>query len=110
MCPLAFFSVVDFDVQTAHVVLREKEELSSCSRAAFLCFPFVILTEDKTQGFILDHCQIHCKKVRVLFQKAYKYLGDTCFRSASALLSNNNYPPEETHRKEGENEDTFGVA
>lgn len=87
-----FFNCRLFDVQAAHVVLREKEKLSSCSRAAFLCFLFVILTEDKTQGFILDRCQIHCKKMLVLFQKAYKYLGDTCFRSASALLSNNYSP------------------
>lgn len=44
----------------------------------------------------------------MLFQKAYKYLGDICFRSASALFSNNNYTAEETHRKEGENGDIFG--
>lgn len=73
-------------------------------------FSFVILTEDKTHEFILDRCQIHCKTMLVLFQKANKYFGDTCFRSASTLLSNNNYSPEETHRKEGENWDTLGVA
>lgn len=73
-------------------------------------FSFVILTEDETQGFILNCCQIHCQKVLMLFQKAYKYLGGICFRSASAVLSYNNYTPEETHRKEGENEDILRVA
>lgn len=92
------------------VVLREKENLSSCSRAAFLCFLFIILTEDKTHRFTLDHCQIHYKKLQMSFQKAYKYLGVTCFSSASAVLCNNNYTPEETHRKREENEDTFGVS
>jgi len=62
MHAFASFSVIVFDIQTAHVVLREKKNLSSCSRAAFVCFLFVLLTEDKTQGFILDRCQIHCKK------------------------------------------------
>lgn len=59
MHPFASFSLVVFGVQTAHVVLREKENLSSCSRAAFLCFLFIIPTEDKTHTFTLDHCQIH---------------------------------------------------
>lgn len=70
MHPFASFPLIVFDVQTAHVVLMEKENLSSCSRAAFLCFLFIILTEEKTQGLTLDHCQIHYKKLQVLFQKA----------------------------------------
>lgn len=32
----------------------------------------------------------------------------TCFSSASAVLCNNNYTPEETHREEQKNEDTWG--
>jgi len=46
----------------------------------------------------------------VLFQKAHKYLGGYLFQISIGLLPNNNYTPEETHRKEGENEDTFGVV
>lgn len=61
MLSFTSFSVLFFDVQTAHVVLREKEKLSSCSRAVFLCFLFCNtdnFKQDKTPG-VFSLCLIY---------------------------------------------------